>query len=85
MQLDIHFDASYLKISQARSPASGVHFFSEGPPNPKNTEDFVPTVNGILLVVQKIMRNIMASSAEAEYGTIFINTQTAVPIPTTLN
>ena len=31
------------------------------------------------------MRNIMASSAEAEYGTIFIDVQTAVPIHTTLN
>ena len=31
------------------------------------------------------MRNIMASAAEAEYGTIFVNTQTAVPIRTTLN
>ena len=29
------------------------------------------------------MRNIMASAAEAKYGTIFINTQTAVPICTT--
>ena len=58
---------------------------STGPPDPKNPEYFVPTTNGILLVVCKIMRNIMASSAEAEYGTIFINAQTAVPIRTTLS
>ena len=32
----------------------------------------------------KIMRNIMASEAEAEYGAIFVNTQTTVPIHTTL-
>ena len=31
------------------------------------------------------MRNIVASAAEVEYGTIFINAQTAVPICTTLN
>ena len=31
------------------------------------------------------MRNIMASTAEAEYGTIIINSQTAVTIRTTLN
>ena len=31
------------------------------------------------------MRNIMASAAEAEYGTIFINTQPAVPIQNTLS
>ena len=56
------------------------------PPNPthNNPEIFVPTVNGILLFVSKIMTNIMASSAEAEYGTIFVNAQTAVPIRTTL-
>ena len=60
MQLSIHSDASYLSVAQARSRASGVHFISEGPPSPKNPEDFVPTVNGIILVVCKIMRNIMA-------------------------
>ena len=56
-----------------------------GPPDPENPEDFVPTTNGILLVVCKIMRNIMASAAKVEYGTIFINAQTAVPIRTTLS
>ena len=45
----------------------------------------MPTTNGILLVVCKIMRNIMASAAKAEYGTIFINSQTAVPIRNTLS
>ena len=31
------------------------------------------------------MHNIMASAAKAEYGTIFVNTQTVVPIHTTLS
>ena len=84
MKLAIHYDTSYISVSQARSRASGVHFLSEGPPNPNNPEYFIPNVNGILLVVCKIMRNIMASSPEAEYGTIFVNAQTAVPICTTL-
>ena len=44
----------------------------------------MPTNNGILLAVCKIIHNIMASAADAEYGTIFINAQTAVPIHTTL-
>ena len=48
-------------------------------------EDFVPTTNGILLVVCKIMCNIMESAAKAEYGTILINYQTSVPIRTTLS
>ena len=77
--------SSYLSVAQARSQASGVHFLTEGPPDPKNLEYFVPTTNGILLVMYKIMRNIMVSEAEAEYKTIFINTQTAVPIRTNLS
>ena len=85
MELAIHSDASYLSIAQSRSQASGVHFLTKGPPDTKNPEDIVPTTNSILLVVCKIMRNIMASAAEAEYGTIFINAQTAVPIRTTLS
>ena len=85
MQLAIHSDASYLSVTQARSRASGVHFITEGPPEPENPEDFVPTTNGILIVVCKITQNIMASAAKAEYGTIFINSQTAVPIRTTLS
>ena len=50
-QLAINSDTSYLSVSQARSRASGVHFLSEGPPKPKNPEDFVPTVNSIILFV----------------------------------
>ena len=85
MQLAIHSDASYFSVAQARSQSSGFHFLTEGSPDPENPEDFVPTTNGILLVVCKIMRNIMVSAAEAKYGTIFINAQTAVPIRTTLS
>ena len=75
---------SYLSVPQARIRAGGVHFIRKGPPDPNNPEDFVPTAKCILLVVCKIMRNIMASAAEAKYGTIFVNAQTYVPICTTL-
>ena len=51
MQLAIHSDASYVSVFQARSRASGVHFLSEGPPNLQNPEDFMPTINSIILVV----------------------------------
>ena len=61
------------------------NFLTECSPDPENPEDFVPTTNSILLSVCKIMRNIMASAAEAKYGTILINTQTALPICTTLS
>ena len=84
-QLAIHSDASYLSVAQARSRSSGVHFHSEGPPDPDNSEYFMLTTNVILLVVCKIIRNIMASADEAEYETILVNSQTAVPIRTTLS
>ena len=51
MQLAIHLYAFYLSVAQARSRSSGVHFLSKGPPDPKNSEDFVSTTNSILLVV----------------------------------
>ena len=85
MQLGIHSDASYLSVAQSRRQVSGVHFLSEDPPDPDNAENSVPSTNGILLVVCKIMRNIMVSATEAEYGTIFVNAQTAVPIRTTIS
>ena len=85
MQLAIHSNAPYLSVAQVRSRSSGVHFLRNVPPDPDNPEDFVPTTNSILLVVCKIMRNIMASAAEAKYGTIFVNAQTDVPIRTTLS
>ena len=84
MQIAIHSDVSYLSVSQARCRASGVHFLSKGPPNPKNTECFVPTFNGIILVVCRIMNHIMVSASEAEYDTIFGKSKIAVPIRTTL-
>ena len=85
MKLYIHSDASYLSVAQAISRASGVHFLSEGTTDPDNPEYFVPTTNGILLVVCKTMRNIMASEAKTEYVTIFVSTQKSVPIRTTLS
>ena len=85
MQLAVHSDALYRSVSQARCWASWVHFISKGPHNPENPEDFVPTTDGILLVLCKIMRKIMASADEYKYGTIFVNYQTAVPIRTTLS
>ena len=51
MQLAIHSDVSYISVAQSRSRASRVHFLTEGPPEAENPEDFVPTTNGILLVV----------------------------------
>ena len=61
-----------------------MHFLSDKPPSPNNPANFEPTLNGIVYVVYKIIRNIMASAAEAELGDLFLNCQEAVPIRITL-
>ena len=53
-------------------------------PTPHDPAKFEPTINGIVYVVCKIIRNIMASAAEAELGALFLNFQEAVPIRITL-
>ena len=61
-----------------------MHFLSNKPMTPHDTETFEPTLNGIVYVVCKILRNIMASAAEVELGALFLNCQEAVPIRITL-
>ena len=41
-------------------------------------------MNGLVYVLCKIIKNVMASVAEAEFGTTFLNGKEAVPIRTTL-
>ena len=84
MVLCVHSDASYLSVIKGRSRASGI-FFLANKPNPKQLDSYTPILNGIVHLVCKILRNIMASAAEAELGAIFVNGQDAVPIRTTLD
>ena len=80
MVLWVHSDASYSSCQKTRSRAGGMHFLSDKPPSPNNPANFEPTLNRIVFVVCKILRNIMASTAEAELGALFLNCQEAVPI-----
>ena len=61
-----------------------MHFFSDKPPSPNNPANFEPTLNRIVFVVCKILRNIMAFAAEAKLGAFFLNFQEAIPIRITL-
>ena len=61
-----------------------MHFLSNKPRTPHDPKTFEPTLNGIVYVVCKILRNVMASAAEAEIGALFLNCQEAVPICITL-
>eukprot|EP00957_Ditylum_brightwellii_P207687 15354064-Ditylum_brightwellii.AAC.1 len=73
MVLQAHSDASYMSEPKVRSRAGGHFFMSEDAPNPAVTqEDEVPT-NGPVHAVCETIRNVMASSAEAELGALFIN------------
>ena len=46
--------------------------------------EYTPLLNGLVHVLCKILRNVMSSTAEAEYGVLFLNGQAAVSIKTTL-
>ena len=61
-----------------------MHFLTDKLPSPNNPANFEPTLNGIVFVVCKILRTIMAFSAEAKLGFLFINFQEDVPIRITL-
>ena len=75
MILCIDSDASYLVEPEARSRMGGFHYLGN-----RDGKLF----NGPILVLAKIIRNVMASAAEAEVGGLFMNAQEAVPARTTL-
>ena len=77
MHLAIHSDASYLSERQARSRAGGHYFLSE------QVED--PKLNGAILNISQIIKNVMSSSAEAETGALYLNATNAIPIRQILN
>ena len=77
MILHVHSDASYLTASKARSRAGGNYFLSG--PDKENT-----TINGPIHSLAKIIKNVMASAAEAELGALYMNAQDTIPIRNTL-
>ena len=79
MILAVDSDASHLSESNAQSTIGRCHFLSNHPD--KKTE---PRLNGAILVVCNIVKNVMASAAEAETGGLFENCQAACPIRVTL-
>ena len=84
MVMCVHSNDSNLSCPKAPSRAGGMHLLRNKPPTPHDPKKFEPTLNGIVYVVCKILRNIMASAAAAELGTLFLNCQEAVPIHITL-
>jgi hypothetical protein len=61
----------------ARSRAGGHHYLGNQPEKP-------PILNGPILALAKIMRNVMASAAEAEAGALFVNCKEGAVLRNTL-
>ena len=76
MVLKLHSDSSYLNAIGACS-RQGRHFFLGNKSGPD-------ILNGAILHVAAIMKMVLSSAAEAEFGALFHNTKEATPLRTTL-
>jgi hypothetical protein len=77
MILHIHIDASYLSVSNAQSPLGGLFFLGNKSPEQDK-------LNGSILNVDAVIKNVVASAAESEVGACFHNTQSGAPLRVTL-
>jgi hypothetical protein len=77
MILHIHSDASYLSVSNARSRLGGLFFLGKKSPEQDK-------LNGSILNVASVIRNVVASAAESEVGACFHNAQSGAPLRVTL-
>ena len=72
MILNIHLDASYLSVPDARSRAGGIFFLGSLP------QDNKPIIlNVVIHVLCTILRFVAASAAEAELGALFLSAKEA--------
>jgi hypothetical protein len=72
MVLHIHSDTSYLSVSNARSRLGGLFFLGNKPPKQE-------TLNGSILNVAAVIKNVVASAAESEAGACFHNALSGAP------
>jgi hypothetical protein len=77
MILNIHSDASQLSVSNARSRLGNLFFLGN-----KSTEQ--DKLNGSILNVAAVIKNVGASAAESEVGACFHNAQSGAPLRATL-
>ena len=76
MILSAHSDASYLNVSCACSRAGAHIMLSENTP--------VPSLNGPVLTIAQIIKNVMSSAAEAKLSGLFICAKAMIPLRNTL-
>jgi hypothetical protein len=77
MILNIHSNASYLSVSNARSRLGGLFFLGNKAPEQE-------TINGSILNVAVVIKNVVASAAKSEVGACFHNAQRRAPLRVTL-
>jgi hypothetical protein len=77
MILQIHSDASYLSVSNARSCLGGLFFLGNKSPEQDK-------LNGSILNVAAVIKNVVASAAESEVGGCFHNAQSGALLRVTL-
>ena len=76
MILAAHSDADYLNIPRTCSRAGAHIMLYENTP--------VPSINGPVLTIAQIMKNVMSFAAEAELSGLFICAKAMVPLLNTL-
>ena len=76
MILKLHSDASYLNAKHAKSRIGG-HFYL-------GNNDEPDILNGAVLNIASILKMVVSSAAEAEFGALFHNCKEAIPLRTCL-
>ena len=85
MVLHISSDASYLSASEGRSRLGGYFFLSNIPKTlPPLPDDPPPKLNAPILVNSSIIKSVVSSAAEAEFGALFYNAKDGASLRTTL-
>jgi len=79
MVLWTHSNASCLTAPKGGSCTAGYHFLSSRPTKPLTATDKPPPNNGPVHVLCQIMKQVVASAAEAELGALFLNAQDIYP------
>jgi hypothetical protein len=77
MILHIHSDASYLSVSNTCSRLGGLFLCGDKYPQEDN-------LDGSILNVASVIKNVVASAAESEVGACFKNAQSGAPLRVTL-
>jgi hypothetical protein len=80
MKLRIHSDASYLSEPKAKSRIGGGFYLGC-----KTNARMKPLSNGLMLCHTTVLKHVVSSVAEAEFGALFVNAQEGTVTRTTLS